>query len=262
MSPQNDSAQEFMGLFDGMDLTLLDMPDLYDDFFLRLDGPNDNMGKGGQISANVRPICSDSSSSNDIRPHRISVESAPDMSLLNEAVQLPSLKTLLSTETVVAAPSPPRIVTAIVVSNHQLPKKPTEWSTFADEQHRLEQQNHIVKSMSVMQLKAVAAAYSHVRWNDDFDLGCEMWMKRNPSATDGEIRAVKSLLNPLRWEHTQEIVASISLLVRQLHDDENRTKEFRKNQHIIVQRKRTRMLTTEIMAGGKVDGKRMRDSEN
>lgn len=263
MSEQNEFSQDFTNLFTGMELLLPEMPDLYDESFLRLDTPNEIIRESTQVAVNVLPMSSQRSSSVDIRSHLITFESTPEVAFVNEPIQLPSLKTHLSPEKLPVASSPHHIVSAIVINDPQVPHKATEWSTFSDEQQqqRLEQQNHIVKSMSVAQLKAVAAAYSHVRWNDDFTLGCDIWMHRNPMATVAEIRAVKALLNPERWEHTQEIVASISLLVRQLHDEENTITNHRKNQHVIVQRKRTRKLSSQIDIDDKIEGKRMRDSE-
>ncbi|XXQ34037.1 Uncharacterized protein PBTT_04500 [Plasmodiophora brassicae] len=77
-------------------------------------------------------------------------------------------------------------------------------------------QDHIVNSLSVAQMVAVASAYDHVCRVEDLDAGCANWLADTPEATDVEIRAVRALFNPERWNIAKDIVMRIVRIVDDL----------------------------------------------
>lgn len=80
----------------------------------------------------------------------------------------------------------------------------------------LEHHDRILKSLSPDQLRAVSAAYQLVRWTNDLQLGYSSWLEKNQDATQPQIRAVKTLLNPAHWKHTWPIVTAADEIVRKL----------------------------------------------
>ncbi|XXQ37592.1 Uncharacterized protein PBTT_08528 [Plasmodiophora brassicae] len=81
----------------------------------------------------------------------------------------------------------------------------------------VERFQHIVQSLSTEQLKAVDEAYQQVRWAGDLRKGYQVWVdKHGGRRTDAEHRAVRTLLSPAHWAHSERIVAAVCDLVRRM----------------------------------------------